>query len=162
LDFVAKHWGDLASLLGLACTIWLAYRAKTAAEQARDAAKAARVRISSLNAVSELTAARPTLAQIIGLQRLDSRSIPWAIVLDRYESARLSLVRCEQAAGLREAQRGSIAKAAARLRIIVEEIEAALNDPEQGQLDIVRLNRFLSAHIDDIERARTAIERTET
>jgi len=33
-DFLATHWGDLASLAGLALTIWAVLRAKKAAEQA--------------------------------------------------------------------------------------------------------------------------------
>ena len=56
----------------------------------------------------------------------------------------------------------SIIKAIARLRVMVVEIETALIDQEQEHLDIVRLNRFLSAQIDELERARIAIERAET
>jgi uncharacterized membrane protein YebE (DUF533 family) len=51
LDFLAKHWGDLASIAGLAFAIYLAYQAKNAAEQARDAARAAKDRIFSLDTV---------------------------------------------------------------------------------------------------------------
>jgi len=38
-DFLAAQWGDLASLTGLALTIWAVLKAKKAAEQARDAAR---------------------------------------------------------------------------------------------------------------------------
>jgi hypothetical protein len=161
LDFIAKHWGDLAGVLGFALTIWLAYRAKTAAEQARDAAEAARDRIFSLDVVSELTAARLTLTDIIGLQRLELGEVLWPIVLDRYERARLSLVRCEQAPSVPESQRGSIITAVGLLRSIVEDTETARIDPAQVRLDIVRINHFLSGQIDELERARIAIERAE-
>ena len=77
MDFLAKHWGDLAGALGLAITIWFAFRAKTAAEQARDAAETARERIFSLDVTSELTAARLALEDIIELQRLDLGEVPW-------------------------------------------------------------------------------------
>jgi hypothetical protein len=116
LDFFAKHWGDLASIVGLAFAIYLAYQAKHAAEQARDAARAARDRIFSLDAISELTAARLTLADIIGLQRLDLGEVLWPVLLERYERARLSLVRCEQAPGVPQAQRESIITAVGMLR----------------------------------------------
>jgi len=161
LDFFAKHWGDLAGVLGLAVTIWFAFQAKTAAVQVRDAAKEARDRIFSLDVVSELTAARLTLTGIIGRQRLELGEILWPTVLDRYERARLSLVRCERAQGVPEAQRGSIVTAVGLLRSMVEDIEMARIDPDQVQLDIVRINRFLSGQIDEIERARIAIERVE-
>jgi hypothetical protein len=162
LDFLAKHWGDLAGVLGLALTIWFAFQAKTAAEQARDAAEAARGRIFSLDAISELTAARLTLVDIIGLQRLDLGEIVWPIVLERYERARLSLVRCDLAPGVPEAQREAIIMAVGILRSIVGDIETARIDQSQGQLDIVRINRFLSIQVDELERARIAIERAET
>jgi hypothetical protein len=77
LVFFAKHWGDLASVVGVAVSvigfwyaIWLARQARSAAEQARDAAEAALKRIFSLDTVSELSAARMTLGEIIRLQRL--------------------------------------------------------------------------------------------
>jgi hypothetical protein len=161
LDFFAKHWGDLAGALGLAYTIWLAWKAKTAAEQARDAAEAARSRIFSLDTISDLTAARLTLLDIIGLQRLDLGEVVWPIVLERYERARLSLVRCELAPGVPEAQREAIITAVGILRSIVGDIETARIDQNQVQLDIVRINRFPSIQIDELERARIAIERAE-
>jgi len=161
LDFLARHWGDLAGALGLAVTIWFAFQAKSAAEQARDAARAARDRIFSLDVVGELTAARLTLTDIIGLQRLELGEVLWPMVLDRYERARRSLVRCKQASGVPAAQRGSIITAVGLLRSIVRDIETARLDPDQMKLDIVRINHFLSGQIDELERARIAIQRAE-
>ena len=77
--------GDLAGALGLAVTIWFADLAKSAAEHARDAAKAAKDRAFSLDVVSQLTAARLILTDIIALQRLELGQVLWPIVLDRYE-----------------------------------------------------------------------------
>jgi hypothetical protein len=162
LEFLAKHWGDLAGVLGLALTRWFAFQAKNAAEQARDAAQAARSRIFSLDAISELTAARLTLVDIIGLQRLDLGEVVWPIVLERYERARLNLVRCELAPGVPEAQRESIITAVGILRSIVGDIETARIDQRQVRLDIVRINRLLAVQIDELERARIAIGRAET
>ena len=148
-------------MLGFAVTIWFAFQAKSAAEQARDAARAARDRIFSLDVVGELTAARLTLTDIIGLQRLELGEVLWPMVLDRYERARRSLVRCEQASGVPAAQRGSIITAVGLLRSIVRDIETARLDPDQMKLDIVRINHFLSGQIDELERARIAIQRAE-
>lgn len=168
MDFFAKHWGDLASVVGVAVSvigfwyaIWLARQARTAAEQARDAAEAARDRIFSLDTISELTAARLTLGEIIRLQRLDVWEIAWETVLERYASARLSLVRCEQGRGVPEGQRKSIITAIALLSIMVVDIETARIDKDPGQLDTVRFNHSLSTQIDELERARIAIERAE-
>jgi hypothetical protein len=131
-------------------------------EQARDAARAARDRIFSLDVISELTAARLTLVDIIELQRLNIGEIVWPMVLERYERARLSFVRCELAPGVPEAQRESIITAVGILPSIVGDIETARIDQDQVQLDIVRINRFLSTQIDELDRARIAIERAET
>jgi hypothetical protein len=30
MDFIEKHWGNIASVLGFTLTIWFAWRAKTA------------------------------------------------------------------------------------------------------------------------------------
>jgi hypothetical protein len=159
LDFFARHWGDLAGVLGLALTIWFAFQAKTAAEHARDAANAARGRIFSLDTIKELTTAKMALNEIIRLQRLNARNVPWDIVLERYESARSSLVRCEHGLGVPEAQRNSITTAIALLRIIIVDIEAARIDEDPSRLDTVRLNHTLSTQIDELERARIAIEK---
>ena len=162
MGFFAKHWGDLAGALGLAYTIWLAWKAKTAAEQARDAANAAKERIFSLDTISELTAAKMALSEIIRLQRLNARNIPWDIVLERYGSARGSLVRCAEGLGVPDAQRQSIGEAIALLRIMVVDIEKACIDDNPGRLNTVRFNHSLSIQMDDLERARIAIERAET
>ena len=161
MHFFAKHWGDLASIAGLAYAIYLAYWAKNAAEQARDAAEAARDRIFSLDAIKELTTAKMALNEIIRLQRLDALNAPWDIVLERYGSARESLVRCAEGLGVPDAQRQSIGEGIALLRIMVIDVEAAYLEKDPGRLNIVRFNHILSTQIDDLERARIAIERAE-
>ncbi len=161
MDFFAKHWGDLAGVLGLALTIVFAYQAKTAPEQARDAAEAARSRIFSLDAIKELTTAKMALNEIIRLQRLNTRNVPWDIVLERYGSARDSLVRCAEGLGVPEAQRQSIGEAIAVLGIMVMDIERACIEEDAGRLNTVRFNHSLLTQMDFIEKARIAIQRAE-
>jgi hypothetical protein len=112
VDFLAKHWGDLASFVGLAVTIWFAFRAKSAAEQARDAAQQVKDRISSLDTVAALSAAVTTLEELKGLHRIRA----WDLVFNRYSSLRKHLVTIE--AGLTEEQRTQIGKAISQFRII--------------------------------------------
>ena len=52
MNFIEKHWGDVASVLGFALTIWFAWQAKTAAEQARDAADEVRDRLSTFDTIA--------------------------------------------------------------------------------------------------------------
>jgi hypothetical protein len=83
-------------------------------------------------------------------------------VLERYASARVSLIRCETGTGVPEAQRRSIRKAAAVLGIMVVDIDAARIDEEFGRLDMVRFNHHLSTQIEELERARIAVEKGES
>jgi hypothetical protein len=102
------------------------------------------------------------LNEIIRLQRLNALNVPWDIVLERYGSARDSLVRCAEGLGVPEAQRQSIGEAIALLSIMIVEIETAWIEEDPGRLNTVGLNQNLSAQMDELERARIAIERAET
>jgi hypothetical protein len=55
-DFLASHWGDVASLAGLALTIWAVFKAKKAAEQARDIAQQVKKQIASLDTLAAVSA----------------------------------------------------------------------------------------------------------
>lgn len=70
MEFLSEHWGDIASVIGLALTVWLAARAKTAAEQARDAAEQVRDQMTALDSLSEISAAIALLDELKNLQRL--------------------------------------------------------------------------------------------
>jgi hypothetical protein len=89
---VLGAWGDLASLAGLALTIWAVLKAKKAAEQARDAAQQVKERIASLDTLADVSAAIAILDEIKRLQRLGA----WQVVLDRYSILRRHLIRVEQ------------------------------------------------------------------
>jgi hypothetical protein len=155
VDFLARHWGDLTSLVGLAVTIWFAVRAKHAAEQARDAAQQVKDRISSLDTVAALSAAVETLEQLKGLHRIRA----WDLVFNRYSSLRRHLVTIE--AGLTESQRTQIAKAISQFRIIEAEVERASASQQQDQLDSARFNRIVSAQIDVLQKLMIAVKQAE-
>ena len=88
MDFLSKHWGDLASVLGLALTIVALFMAKGA----RDAARDVRARISNFDTVGELTSAIAILQEIMRLQRGEVlASVAWHIVLERYGALQLHL-----------------------------------------------------------------------
>ncbi len=101
------------------------------------------------------------LNEIVRLQRLDARYVPWDIVLERYGSARDSVVRCAEGSGVPEPQRRSIGEAIVLLSIMELNIEKACIEEDSGRLDTVRFNQSLSAQVDELERARIAIERAE-
>jgi hypothetical protein len=101
------------------------------------------------------------LSEIIRLQRLNVWEVAWDVVLERYASARISLVRCEQGLGVPEGQRQSIRVAIALLGVMVVDIDTARIDEDPDRLDTVRFNHKLSTQIEELERARIAIEKAE-
>src|SRR5712691_2865750 len=84
-SFLADHWGDLASVAGLAAATWAAIKAKAAA----DAAQEVKRRIAHLDALAEVSAAIATIDVIKRLHR-DSA---WSQVMDQYDLVRRHLVR---------------------------------------------------------------------
>jgi hypothetical protein len=158
VEFLAKHWGDLAGVLGLAITVLFAFQAKGAAEQARDAAQQVRERLSALDTIGDLSTAITLLDEIMRLQRTNAWDTVGDIVLDRYSNVRAHLVRSEEGAGVSDTHQRSITIAHAQLGVIMEQIESALMSGQQDQLDTARFNRVLSDQRDALERARIGVE----
>lgn len=159
MAFVTKHWGDLASVLGFALTIWFAWSAKTAAEQARQAANEVRDQISRFDTMAELSAAITIIEEIMRLQRTQAWEIVWDIVLDRYATLQAHLVRSQLGPGLSEVHRSSIRTAIARFRIMVEDIESARSESDRSRLNTVALNRIASEQAALLEAVRVAFKR---
>src|ERR1700733_2343209 len=150
MDFLEKHWGDIASVLGFSLTIWFAWRAKTAAEQARDAADEVRDRISRLDTIAELSAAITIIEEIMRLQRTQAWETVWDIVLERHSTLRQHLVRSH--AGIRsERQRAFIDAALKQFALMTPEVERAGTEPERSKLDAAAFNRILSNQKDMLE-----------
>lgn len=87
----------------------------------------------SLDTIKKLTAAKMALNEIIRLQRLNARNVPWDIVLERYGSARNSLARCAEGVGIPEEQR----------KILADWIPQDLTKAFQARWTILRGRGFL-------------------
>ena len=153
--FLATHWGDLATIVGLALTIWVAFQAKKAAEQARDAAQQVKERIASLDTLADVSAAITIMDEIRRLHRLGA----WPLLLDRYSILRRHLIRVEKMnADLTEAQRKQISRAIGQFRIIEMKVESAVSRPEEILVDSAALNRIVSGQVDALEKIMIAIK----
>jgi hypothetical protein len=121
-----------------------AWSAKTAADQAREAANEVRDQISRFDTMAELSAAITIIEEIMRLQRTQAWEIVWDIVLDRYATLLSHLARSKGGGGLTEAHRTSIQTAIARFRIMVEVIEKAFDMDFSAQILklIVRLTEL--------------------
>ena len=117
----------MASLAGLALTIWEVLRAKKAAEQARDVAQQVKERIAHLDTVAAVSAAITTLEEI----KILHRTRAWDRVLTQYSNLRRHFVTIE--AGLTRAQRDQVGSAFSQFRIIEEEVGQAMADQRQEE-----------------------------
>jgi hypothetical protein len=91
----AADWGDIFSVvgfplavIGLLITIFSVWRTKTAAEQARQAAMAARESIASYDAIADLSSAMSIMEEI----KRHQRQRTWSILPDRYSDLRRRLM----------------------------------------------------------------------
>jgi hypothetical protein len=154
VNFIERHWGDIASVLGFALTIWFAWQAKTAAEQARQAANEVRDQISRFDTIAELSAAITIIEEIMRWQRRQD----WDIVLDRHSILRGHLVRGQ--AGIEsEALQSAVRTAISHFRIMVWDIDRARTEPQQSKLDIAALNQRLSDQIEVLEKVRIDVKK---
>jgi hypothetical protein len=158
VNFIERHWGDIASVLGFALTIWFAWQAKTAAEQARQAANEVRDQISRFDTIAEVSAAITIIEEIMRLQRTQAWEIVWDIVLDRHAILRGHLVRSQS--GIEsEALRAAIRDTVGHFRIMVGEIERARTQPQQSKLDTAAFNQRLSDQIEVLEKIRIDVKK---
>ena len=143
--------GRYSQRAGIALTIWFAWRAKTAAEQARDAADEVRDRISRFDTIAELSAAITIIEEIMRLQRTQAWETVWDIVLECHSTLRRHLVRTQSGVGS-ERERAFIEAAIEQFGLMTTEIERARSGPERSKLDTAAFNRILSNQKDMLEK----------
>jgi len=152
--FLADHWGDLASVVGLVIVIWASLSAKNAAEQARDAARQMKDRIATLDTLADVSAAIAIMEEIKRLQRAGA----WQFALDRYSTLRRHLIRIEQInPALTDPQREDLARSVAQLRTVEVKVERAISSGA-ASLNFADVNRVVSGQIDRMERVMIAIK----
>jgi len=139
-QFLADHWGDLASVVGLAIVIWASLTAKNAAEQARDAARQVKERIATLDTLADVSAALAIMEEIKRLQRVQA----WQIALDRYSTLRRHLIRVAQMnPGLTDVQRKELAASIDQFRTIEIKVERSITAGVKG-LNLANVNGVVS------------------
>ena len=153
-QFLANHWADLVGVAGLALTIWAEFKAKTAAEQAREASRQTTERLATLDTLADLSAAIATMEEIKRLHRTGA----WDIVLDRHSAVVRHLGRARATSpNLNNSQRADLDRSIAQFRMMEGTIESTVE--VGGEIEIARLNSVVSKEIDATERILSAIRR---
>ena len=145
--------GDLASiaglvvaLIGFTATIWAAWRSKTAAEAAAEAATNARDQLLVHQSTMSLAG---VISEIEGLKAMH-RAGRWAELPDRYSTlcAALLSIRSRNPS-LTVAQDARFQLAITELRRIEHRIDASLAEVG-GPIDVAALNRVVSELLDEL------------
>jgi hypothetical protein len=145
---MGKHWGDLASVLGLAVTFYAARMAK----RARDAALEVKKRMWRLDAVEVMSAVIATMDEIKGLHRIKA----WELALHRDSGLRKNLAIADTA--MTDAQRGRIASALSQFRIMEAEVDRAVASGNIERLDVARFNGIMSRLMDELPKIMVAMK----
>jgi hypothetical protein len=130
-SFWEKHWGDVASVVGLGLsiagfllTIGIASQTRSAAEKAEAAATNARNSLFHFDAIVEVSRAITIRDEITELHRRNE----WKSLPTRYMSIRLLLVNIKCAtSSLSDLQRATIAGVLTQLNSIASKIESAIH-----------------------------------
>ena len=153
IDFVAAHWGSLASIAGLIATICIAWSARSASRSADKVAKATRDDIRRYLQTIDVERAIGLIQRIKVLHN----SGQWEAALDQYQLLRKLLsdiiARCSQSQADFEERLADGRTIVTQMEVLVGEQIA--QDSDDG--DPVMLNRHLTFIQSDLEELASAI-----
>lgn len=153
--------GDLASIVGLfvalvgfALTFWAAWRSKTAAEAAAEAAKRAKDHLFGFQSTMSLAG---VISEIEGLKSMH-RAGRWAELPDRYSALCAALVSIRSRnSSLNRVQDARIQLAITELRRIEHRVDASLGGGGDA-IDVAALNLVVSELLDDLRMTLHELE----
>lgn len=147
--------GVVIGLAGFAWTIWSVWKSRTAAERAEAAANAARSQLLRVDSIAGLSA---VVAGLDDVKRLH-RGGAWEGMPERYGTQRRLLISVRTGnASLTDPQRATLQSAINQLSMIEREVEEHLANPAAPAPDVVRLNRVVSKHADNLTKLITELK----
>lgn len=159
----ASRWGDLASIagvflgvVGFVATIALAWRSKTAAEQARSAAIKTREAIGKYDALTELAAALALMDEIKRMQR----HAVWHALPERYGELRRRVTAIKgSAAGLSDEQQQVLQGSIESFRDLERRVDRLVS-VHSTPPNPAKLNDIVSSQIDAVHTVLHALRRS--
>lgn len=140
LVFLAANWGNLASVLGAALTVYFAVKAERAAISARQASEATRSRIGAIDVLADLNR---VVGRIDDLKhRIDANS--WQVASERATEVRITLsTALATKTTMSRNTRDSLSAAVSQFKsLAVASDKAYHKQPEQSEM--VRLRRIIA------------------
>lgn len=137
LRYLAEHYGDLASVVGLlvtfvgfAATIRKVRMAEKAAEEARSAARETLAKVGAQLLANEVG----TLLQLVREIDAACRDGSWPTVTHRCDESRTRLSQLLEDQGLDPVEREVIREATDEMRVIMKEIVKIQTNPETNEV----------------------------
>jgi hypothetical protein len=153
---VTNWWtNNWVSVAGVLLTVWFAWRAKTAAEQARDAAREARNRILAFDAVGAISAILEIMEEV---KRFLREGTPNQAIL-RFATLCAHLVEIKGSPGLTRAEQNLVARVLTQCRIMETKIDRKSRASPAELFDPSEINELLSAQIDTLRGLRTEMRK---
>lgn len=135
--FFHDHWGDLASVTGVAVALVGFVVTYRAARRAEDAATRARARMLHVDTVAELAQVKAGMTEIMRLHRARD----WAVLPDRYQAMREHLATIRSAApGLSDEQKSAIQSVIVQLDAVERSLYGRLaqgQEPDVAEWNII-------------------------
>jgi hypothetical protein len=161
----ADTWGDMAdvfgvliAVVGFSATVWSAWRAKTASEQARTMVEKLREESRRMDFVSECAAAIGVMNQI----KVFHRDHAFIALLSHYPLLRVKLVTIKNFPGLTDHQRIDIQKFMTTLTRMEEVVEKCQLSSGNATLDVAKYNKNIAEHADLLQDVMTIIKTSST
>lgn len=155
---IADVIGVVIALVGFSATVWSAWRAKTASEQARLMVEKLREESRRMDFVSACAAAIGIMNQI----KVFHRDHAFVALLSHYPLLREKLVMIKNFPGLNEHQKIDIQKSMTALSRMEEAVEKCQLGSGNATLDVAKYNKNLAEHADLLQDVMTIIKTSST
>lgn len=150
--------GVLIAIVGFSLTVWSAWRAKTASEQARSMVEKLREESRRMNFVAECAAAIGVMNQL----KVFHREHAFVALLSHYPLLREKLVSLKSFPELTEHQKTDIQRFLTALSRMEATVEACQASSGNAPLDVAKYNRNLAEHADLLQDVMITIKTSST
>lgn len=152
--YTFSFWADIATMVGLVLTLFVARRARTAAEAAETAARDAKEKVMRQSSLVNFASAISVMEDLMRLHR----GKEWAASLERHPQLRRMLLDLREGSrGISPEQQTVVSSSVLQLKTIQELIEKHLSDGEDPP-KVDRLNNILNTEIEKLYTVSSALK----
>jgi hypothetical protein len=146
LGDIASIIGVIISIVGFGLTLFLVFRSKSAAQQAKDAVLSVKNDIRRVDTIADFSTGLNTMEEIKRLHRQNA----WEILPDRYSALRRSLISIRTSnPNMQDSYKQTIQSTIQKLKGIEKQVEMALATGDNPP-NVARLNSIITQLVDQL------------